>query len=65
MADVIREWDGQIVSILSTSETADEGYRHVFIRIKRIPEERLQEMIRRLERNFMLLYVVKDPLKDI
>lgn len=63
VADVIREWQGRIVSIMSMSETADEGYRHVFIRIKRIPEDELQEMIQKLDRNFMLLYVNKDPLK--
>jgi len=64
-ADVIREWDGQIVSILSVTDTADEGYRHVFIRIKEIPEKDLKEMTQKLEKNFMLLYVTRDPLKDI
>ena len=64
VADVIREWDGQIVSILSTRDTADEGYRHTFIRITKIPEDKLQKMIQKLERNFMLLYVIKDPLKE-
>jgi acetoin utilization protein AcuB len=65
VADVMREWQGEIVSILSTSDTADEGYRHVFIRIKKIPEENLQKMIQKLEQNFMLLYVTEDPLKEI
>jgi acetoin utilization protein AcuB len=65
VANVIREWNGQIVSILSASDTADEGYRNVFIRVKGLPEDRLQHMIEMLEKNFMLLYVIKDPLKDI
>lgn len=65
VTDVIREENAQIVSILSAIDTADEGYRHVFIRIKKIPEEKLQRMIRHLERDFMLLYVVKDPLEEI
>lgn len=65
VADVIREWQGQIVSILSMSETAEEGYRQVFIRIKEIPEEDLEQLIKKLERGFKLLYVTKDPLKDI
>lgn len=65
VSDVIREWQGQIVSILSTSETAEEGYRQVFLRIKEIPEEELEQMIKKLEREFKLLYVTKDPLKDI
>jgi acetoin utilization protein AcuB len=65
VADVIRQEKGQIVSILSTSETADEGYRHVFIRITGVPEPRLKKMINRFEKDFMLLYVIKDPLKDL
>lgn len=65
VADVIREFQGHIVSILSMSDTADEGYRHVFIRIKRIPDENLQKMIEKMEQKFMLLYVTKDPLKEV
>jgi len=65
VANVLREEDAQIVSILSCIDTADEGYRHVFIRIKKIPEEKLQRMIIRLEQDFMLLYVIKDPLQEI
>lgn len=65
VADVIRKEKGQIVSILSTSETADQGYRHVFIRIMGVPEPRLKTMIERFEKDFMLLYVIKDPLKDL
>ena len=34
VANVLREEDAQIVSILSCIDTADEGYRHVFFRIK-------------------------------
>ena len=65
VADVMRQWQGQIVSILSTSDTADKGYKHTFIRIKKIPEDQLQEMIKELNLKFMLLYVIQDPLKEI
>jgi len=65
VADFIREEEGQIVSILSTCDTADEGYRHVFIRIKKLPEARLQRLIKRLDKDFMILYMITDPLKDI
>ncbi|MFZ0447729.1 MAG: CBS and ACT domain-containing protein [Desulfatiglandaceae bacterium] len=64
-ANVIREEGGQIVSILSSTDTADEGFRHVFIRIKKVEEERLRKIITRLEQDFMLLYVIKDPLQEI
>jgi acetoin utilization protein AcuB len=65
VASVLREEHAQIVSILSAIDSADEGYRHVFIRIKKVPEEKLQRMIARLERDFMLLYVIKDPLQEV
>ena len=65
VADIIREWQGHIVSILSAREPADEGYQHVFIRIKKLPDENLQAMIKALEKKFMILYMVKDPLEDL
>ena len=65
VAEYVREANGQIVSILSTTDTADEGYRHVFIRVKKLSGEPLQTMIQKLEKNFMLLYVIEDPLKEI
>ena len=65
VADVIREYGGRLVSILSTSETADKGYRHTFIRITSVPEENLQELIETLKGKFVLLYVAKDPLKEV
>ncbi|MFH1350996.1 MAG: CBS and ACT domain-containing protein [Pseudomonadota bacterium] len=65
VADVIREEHGQIVSILSSSDAVDKGYRHVFIRIKKIPEDNLTRMIKKLEKKFMLLYMVNDPIEEI
>jgi acetoin utilization protein AcuB len=64
VADVIREYQAKIVSILSMIETADEGYRHVFFRVKEISEQDLQKMIEELKKKFMLLYVTEDPLKS-
>lgn len=65
VADVIREAGGQIVSILSTSDTANVGQRNVFIRIKKLPEEAFQGLIRRLGQEFTLLDVIEDPLRSI
>jgi len=64
-ADVMREFGGHIISILSTNEKADEGYRHTFIRIGDVPEENLEKMIQKLKQNFRLLYVTKNPLEGI
>jgi len=65
VSNVMREEESQIVSILSSTDTAEEGFRHVFIRIKKIPEQKLEKMIARMERDFTLLYVIKDPLQEI
>ena len=65
VADVMREFGGHIISILSTNETADEGYRHTFIRIGEVPEEKLEKMIQKLKQNFILFYMTKNPLKGI
>jgi acetoin utilization protein AcuB len=65
VADVIREFKGRIVSILSMSNPADERYRHVYIRIKEISEVNLEKMIKKLGKEFTLLYVTKDPLKEV
>jgi acetoin utilization protein AcuB len=65
VADVIREFKGRIVSILSMSNPADERYRHVYIRIKEISQVNLEKMIEKLGKEFTLLYVTKDPLKEV
>jgi len=65
VADIMRQEDCKIVSILSTTDTADEGYRHVFIRISKIPSQSLKRITQRLENAAMLLYVIEDPLQDI
>ena len=63
VADVIRKYQAKIVSILSVIETADEGYRHVFFRVKEISEQDLQKMIKELKKKFMFLYVTEDASK--
>jgi acetoin utilization protein AcuB len=65
VADVIREEQGHIVSILSMTDTADPGFRHVFIRIKALGEAARRRLIDRLGRRFTLLYVTEDPLEEI
>ncbi len=64
VADVIREEHGHIVSILSTTDTAEAGFRHVFIRIKALPDQGRKQLIDRLNRRFPILYVTEDPLKE-
>jgi len=65
VADVIRKHGGSMVSILTSYDSCEEDCRHVFIRITDMPKERLDALTKELDENFILLYTVKDVLKQI
>jgi len=65
VADVIRKYGGRIISILSSYDTCEGDCRHVYIRIADLPEERLKALTEELEREFTMLYMVKDELKAL
>ena len=65
VADVIRKHGGRMVSILTSYDMCEENCRHVYIRIKDIHEDKLKALTEDLDKNFILLYVIKDSLKDI
>ncbi len=65
VADVIRDEQGQIVSILSMTDTAEAGFRHVFIRIMPLGRTALERLMARLKSRFALLYVTGDPRDEI
>ncbi len=65
VADVIRRHGGQMVSILTSYDSCEEDCRHVFIRIADMAEEKLKGLIKELDENFILLYTVKDVLRDL
>lgn len=65
VADTIRKHGGRMVSILSSYDMCDENCRHVYIRIKDLPEDKLKSLTDDLDKNFILLYTAKDNLKDI
>jgi acetoin utilization protein AcuB len=58
VGDVIREYGGRMVSILTSYEEAREGFRKVYIRMKEIDRSRLKELKERLEREFRVIYVI-------
>ena len=64
-ADVIRSFDGRIVSILSTGETAEEGRRNVYIRCTVLPEDKLRNLVKKLEETFIVLYSSKDLMEEV
>jgi acetoin utilization protein AcuB len=65
VGDLIRKHGGRMVSILTSYDMCDEGCRHVYIRIKEIPEDKLKALTEDLDKNFILLYTVRDSLKDV
>jgi len=65
VGDMIRKHGGRMVSILTSYDMCDEGCRHVYIRIKEIPEDKLKALTNDLDKNFILLYAVQDSLKDV
>ena len=65
VSDVIRKHGGRMVSILTSYDMCEENCRHVYIRIKEIPEHKLKALSEELDKNFILLYMVKDTLQDV
>jgi acetoin utilization protein AcuB len=65
VADIIRKHNGMMVSILTSYDMCEEDCRHVYIRIKDMPEDKLKALTEELDKNFILLYVVRDTLTDV
>jgi acetoin utilization protein AcuB len=58
VADIIRNYGGRMVSILSSYDEVPEGYRKVYIRMHSIERSELQKLIQELESIAGLLYIV-------
>jgi acetoin utilization protein AcuB len=58
VADIIRNYGGRMVSILSSYDEVPEGYRKVYIRMHSIERSELQKLIQELESKAGLLYIV-------
>jgi len=58
LADVIREFGGQMVSILSSYDRVPEGFRMVYIRMRNIDRARLVSLQKRLIEKAELLYMI-------
>ncbi|MGD9137832.1 MAG: CBS and ACT domain-containing protein [Desulfobacterales bacterium] len=64
VADVIRSFGGRMVSILTSYDDVPEGYRKVYIRMRRIERSELQKLIQELESKAGLLYMVDHTEND-
>ena len=58
VADIIREYGGRMVSILSTHQRAPKGYRRVYIRMYDIDRMRLDMLKADLKTMAIVLYVI-------
>ena len=58
VADIIRKYGGRMVSILTSYESAPQGYRKVYIRMHGIERPKLQQLKEELSRNAALIYMV-------
>ena len=58
VADIIRNFGGRMVSILTSYDQVPEGYRKVYIRMRNIERSKLQKLIQELESKAGLLYMV-------
>lgn len=58
IADIIREFGGRMVSILTSYDEVSEGYRKVYIRMHSIERRQLQELKEALAKKAGLLYMV-------
>ncbi|MBW1909780.1 MAG: CBS domain-containing protein [Deltaproteobacteria bacterium] len=58
VCDVIRSYNGRLVSILSTYERVPEGYRKVYIRAYNIDRSKLQQIQEEFKDDVALLYMV-------
>jgi len=60
VADVVREHDGRLISIMTSFDPRDSEFRRVYIRIKDLAPDKLAKMESSLQEKFELLYVIQD-----
>ena len=67
VADIIRDYGGRMVSILSSYENVPEGYRKVFIRMYGVERDKLPQLEDDIRKRATLLYVVdhRDNRREI
>ena len=58
ITDTIREFGSRLVSVLTTNETAPDGYRKVYIRAYQIDRQKLPELQKVLKETANMLYMV-------
>jgi acetoin utilization protein AcuB len=67
VADIIRQYGGRVVSILSSYDNVTPGYRKVYVRMYSIDRSRLSRLKDDLKEKATLLYMVdhRENLREI
>lgn len=60
VTDVFRAYGGRIVSIITTSEHAPEGFRHLYVRTRGVGDE--EKLFSDLDEKFKVVYRTRDTL---
>jgi acetoin utilization protein AcuB len=58
VADIIRQYGGRMVSILTSYDGVADGYRNVFIRMHSVERSKLQRLKDKLSEKATLLYMI-------
>lgn len=58
LTDIIRNYNGRLLSILSSYENAQEGYRNVYIEAYQIDREKISQLKKELREKATMLYFV-------
>ena len=61
----IREQGGRVVSVLTSHENMPAGKREVYVRLKDMTDEELNKLVDNLKREFKILFVIKEDLRNI
>jgi acetoin utilization protein AcuB len=64
VADIIREFGGRMVSILTSYDGVPDGYRKVYIRMRSIERSKLLKLKEALREKAALLYMVDHREND-
>jgi len=67
VADILRKYGGRMVSILSSYDRVQKGYRKVYIRMYQIDRLRIPKLKEELKENTTLLYMVdlRENIREI
>ncbi len=58
VTDIIRGYGARLASILTSSERAAEGYRHVYVRAYDVDRDKMDQLLKELREKSELLYMV-------